>query len=463
MVTGNGSEGIEKASGGELSLTMYERIADPMASAKLFGEAISGSGMFGEVKPKQGMILALECMARRIPPLMLAETYHLIGNKLSMRSEKMLANFNEAGGKHRIISRTGDLASIELTYEGQKNVFSLSWEEAKQEPFVYEEKEGTAATILSGNDEKRKAALKIKKKYATPRARMQMLWARVISDGVNAVMPAARQGCYTPEEVSDYLEGNGSTAGQNVSQGEVVDAEYEVVTPVNDDSAEEQPTLVDDSAGEGAEDAAAVAQSAAGRQAEIDAAKAEEFATGEQSKRLNDLYSALELTAEQIEKALKKRGAANNRGLKFDVAAEFIVTLEKALAAKQLTAAAEVVGESRQNPNNVTNNPGGPATPEQVAEAQKLLVEMNQMQPGAVNRFKAHLESCGLKKMADLSAGEAATLLGDLHSKKLVAFFELSLKGWKPKGGAAAPAELPMPNDGTVTLVEKDGTEVPFQ
>jgi len=471
MVTGKMEEGDK---GNALSLTMYERIADPMASAKVFGDAIAGSGMFGEVKPKQGIILALECMARRMPPLMLAETYHLIGNKLSMKSEKMLANFNEAGGRHRIIARSGDLVSIELTYEGQKNVFSLSWEEAKQEPFVYDEKEGTAAAILAGNDEKRKAALKIKKKYATPRARMQMMWARVISDGVNAVMPSARQGCYTPEEVSDYLEGEGGvvnessgTVAAEVSQGEVIDGEF----TVTDDST---GTVTDNSATSGDEPTLADAAEAA---EEVTTPLVEEFCTSAQSATIKELFATLGMNADQIANSLKKRGANNIRSLKFEAASELVGALSGALERKHLAAfeasriAAEqaeqatldatvesATGGSRQTPGNETTSQHGPATPEQVEEAKQVLKQLNQVDSAMFNRWKAHMDSHGMK-IADLSAGECQTLLDGLKKKVLARFFDLSLQGWKAKEKPVAAGDAPFEGGTVLPAAGEDQSE----
>ena len=56
--------------------------------------------------------------------------------------------------------------------------------------------------ITSGNT----AALVMKPKYRTNRSRMQMIWARCVSDGVRVVCPAACQGVYTPEETEDIAE-----------------------------------------------------------------------------------------------------------------------------------------------------------------------------------------------------------------------------------------------------------------
>lgn len=401
-------------------LTIYDRMNDPLAAVKMLGEAIRSSGMFGVAGEKQGQVLAWECLARRQPPLTLAETYHVIHGRLSMKADKMLANFNDAGGKHKIVSRTAELATVELTYNGDTQSFSLSWKEAQEEPFVYNGKESEVVAQLAGD----RSRLKIKDKYATPRARTQMLWARVISDGVRAMMPSANGGRYTPEEIDDD-----DLPAANRSQV--------VTTEVVDENTVEGQVVE--------EIAAADEPSTEVATEETNETSSDGFATAVQSAHLNKLYADLQLTTAQIENALKKRGAAANRSLKYEAAVELINTLQKALANKQLTApqveqaAAEVAGVSRQNPDNAPTNPGGPATPEQIEQAKALLKELNQTHPPTFNRWKAHMDAAGMK-IADLSAGECAQLLGDLGTKNLAAFFDLSLQGWKPKQ-PAEPAE----------------------
>ena len=44
-----------------------------------------------------------------------------------------------------------------------------------------------------------------KDNWATPRSRMQMLWARVVSDGVRTMAPEICSGIYTPEETADIV------------------------------------------------------------------------------------------------------------------------------------------------------------------------------------------------------------------------------------------------------------------
>jgi len=185
-------------------LSIYDKFEHPSQLAE-FGKAIMHSEMFGAKNASQGMVLAMECAARQIPPMTLAQKYDIIHGRLSMKATAMLAGFHELGGKHRVIKRDSDQAEIELTIDGETHVFGLTWAEALGEPFVYVGKESdVAAKLYKGATDK----LTIKTKYQTPRSRMQMLWARVVSDGVRTVRPEIVSGCYTPEEIGDF-DGNG--------------------------------------------------------------------------------------------------------------------------------------------------------------------------------------------------------------------------------------------------------------
>jgi hypothetical protein len=169
----------------EQAIELYNRINDPLAAIERLGTLFAKSAMFGCDKVEQGMVLAMACMTERKSPIELKRTYHLQNGELSMRADAMLAEFHKLGFKSKVLARTSENASVELTTY-YPAVFSFSWEEAQKEPFVFT-KDG-----------------KIKKNYATPRTRMQMLWARVISDGVRTMAPQIVAGTYTPEEVSDF-------------------------------------------------------------------------------------------------------------------------------------------------------------------------------------------------------------------------------------------------------------------
>lgn len=181
------------------AVTVYDGIKDPLEWIKFTGEHIAKSGMFGCSNVSQGVVFAMELMAKRMPALSLAERYHVIFGKLSMKSDTMLADFRtKIGGEHKQISRTAEAAEIELILKKEKHRYRFTWEEAQQEPFIYEGKDTEVLAKLAAGK-----TPAIKAKYATPRSRMQMLWARVVSDGVRAMAPEIIAGCYAPEEIAD--------------------------------------------------------------------------------------------------------------------------------------------------------------------------------------------------------------------------------------------------------------------
>jgi hypothetical protein len=170
--------------------TVYDRIADPLDFINKFGGAIYRSHMFGCGSIEQGQVLAMACYCERMNPIQLTRTYHIIGGNITMKSEAMLAQLRLRGGSHEILERSPERAGIRLvTGAGQARQthdFWFAWEEAQKEPFVKDSRGG------------------LKTNWATPRARMQMLWARVVSDGVRAMMPEINSGMYTPEEAGDF-------------------------------------------------------------------------------------------------------------------------------------------------------------------------------------------------------------------------------------------------------------------
>lgn len=172
----------------DTAIELYSKINDPIKGIKEIGELFAKSGMFGCEKAEQGMVLAMACLTEKLSPLAIKRKYHLQQGELSMRADAMLADFRTiAGGRHKVITRTSEEACVELTLDGNTQRFSFSWDEAKQEPFVWS-KDGKTP----------------KKNWATPRARTQMLWARAVSDGVRTMAPHIVAGSYTPEEIDDF-------------------------------------------------------------------------------------------------------------------------------------------------------------------------------------------------------------------------------------------------------------------
>lgn len=170
-------------------IELYSKINEPIDAIERLGTIFARSGMFGCDKIEQGQVLAWACIAERKTPIEIKRRYHLQNGELSTRADAILADFHTIiKGDSTVISRTPEKAAIELTKPGKPPVlFSFTWEEALKEPFVYA-KDGRT----------------LKRNYASPRARMQMLWARVISDGVRTLAPEIVSGTYTPEEIDDY-------------------------------------------------------------------------------------------------------------------------------------------------------------------------------------------------------------------------------------------------------------------
>lgn len=170
-----------------MEIDIYSKLQDPIAAIDRIGEFFAKSGMFGCDKIEQGKVLAMVCIAQKKSPDQVLREYYLIEGKLSDRADAMLAKFMQQGGKFKIASKTPDRAEIHLSRDGQTFVSTLTWEEVQKEPFVHDRSGG------------------FKKNWRTPRARMQTLWARAVSDGVRTIAPDVVCGLYTPEELDDQV------------------------------------------------------------------------------------------------------------------------------------------------------------------------------------------------------------------------------------------------------------------
>lgn len=380
------------------SLTIYERAVDTQAFITKLGDAIYRSRMFGAENEAQGIVLATTCAVKNRDPLSLTEDYHIIHDRLSMKAESMLSGFMERGGKHKVIERTANRAALELTHNGQTITSELSWEDARNEPFIYEGKEKDVVAALAANQRDK---LKIKAKYMTPRSRMQMLWARAVSDGVNVICPIVKKGRYTPQEISDFDEvanGNGHVHVDPVDD-DVIDGSFEVATsprPTSQPATATQPT-----------------------QSTASSASEDGYATHDQCTEIRTLYDGLGITQEQQEAALKKRGVSVLRSLKFEDAQELLEKL-RAGVAKQIE-------EAKQHP---PIDLAGPCSEEQAKKAKELIKELAQgFDPDIAGKVAAKLESCGLKKLIELSVSEIEGLIKSLEIKSMEAFFDASLRG----------------------------------
>lgn len=165
-------------------------LSSPIQWIDYIGPQIAQSRMFGCDNEAQGKVLASMQVTQGISLMDILRTYHFVDGKLSMRAEAMLATFRDQyGGQHVVLKRDPEGAGIRLIdRHGTVTECFLSWEQIKNEPFTKDKKGG------------------VKANYATPHKRMQMLWARLVSDSVRSVEPSVVAGIYTPEEIGDFSQ-----------------------------------------------------------------------------------------------------------------------------------------------------------------------------------------------------------------------------------------------------------------
>ena len=152
-----------------------------MDAVKTMGDWISHSGMFGCVKPEQGYVLALECIASRMTPLSWKRENHLINGNITMKSESMLSGLMNAGWDIDWVQFDIQAAIADFSKGAKKVRVSFSADDAKQAGLI-PAKPGSGWAKFPA----------------------EMLRARLISKATRMLDPRITQGRYTPEEVSDF-------------------------------------------------------------------------------------------------------------------------------------------------------------------------------------------------------------------------------------------------------------------
>ena len=167
---------------GNTSLSMFDRIQNPMDAIERMGNFIADSRMCGVTDPAQGMVVAMTCLAERITPIDFDREYHLIDGRLSKRADAMLAGFRKLGGRVTW-KKTDATACIGVwKFEGNEIEVGYTLEDAERAQLYPPQKPGS-------NWNKRPDA---------------MLRARCISKAVRMLAPEVVAGIYTPEEVEDF-------------------------------------------------------------------------------------------------------------------------------------------------------------------------------------------------------------------------------------------------------------------
>jgi hypothetical protein len=150
----------------------------PFDQLAMMAEVIADSKCFGIQNTKQALALGLLCQAEGRHIGEVGRDYHIISGKPTLKSEAMLARFQQAGGKVEWHEYTVESVSGTFTHP-QAGSLKVTW------------------TI---QDAKRAGLLGNPNWQKYPR---QMLRNRVTAEGIRSTYPGVLSGCYTPEEIAD--------------------------------------------------------------------------------------------------------------------------------------------------------------------------------------------------------------------------------------------------------------------
>lgn len=146
---------------------------------RVMAQAFAKSNLFGVKTEEQALTLMLISQAEGRHPALAAKDYDIIQNKPAKKSDAMLRDFLSSGGKVEWHTLDDTTASATFSHP-QGGTIKIDWDMNRAK------KAGLGGKEMWG-------------KY--PR---QMLRARVVSEGIRTVCPAATSGMYVPEEVKDF-------------------------------------------------------------------------------------------------------------------------------------------------------------------------------------------------------------------------------------------------------------------
>jgi hypothetical protein len=186
-------------------LTQQVNTQVALGDMQVMANAIVKSGLFGMKTADQALALMIVATAEGRHPGSVASDYHIIQGRASLKSDSMLARFQQSGGRVEWHDHTNEKVAATFSHPAGGSL-RIDWDMARAK-----------AAGLGGKDNWR----------SYPR---QMLRARVISEGVRATFPAVLNGMYTPEEVGEFDAPR--TAPRSVKVEQVIEAPVVVVEPV---------------------------------------------------------------------------------------------------------------------------------------------------------------------------------------------------------------------------------------
>ncbi|CAB4135921.1 hypothetical protein UFOVP300_12 [uncultured Caudovirales phage] len=198
----------KKSSNNKMSNTQLTQLVNTqvaLGDMQVMANAIVKSGLFGMKTADQALALMIVATAEGRHPGSVASDYHIIQGRASLKSDSMLARFQQSGGRVEWHDHTNEKVSATFSHPAGGSL-RIDWDMARAK-----------AAGLGGKDNWR----------SYPR---QMLRARVISEGVRATFPAVLNGMYTPEEVGEFDAPR--TAPRSVKADPVVVVEQVIEAPV---------------------------------------------------------------------------------------------------------------------------------------------------------------------------------------------------------------------------------------
>ena len=153
----------------------------PLSEVQNLATAVARSGLFQAFKtPEQAFVLMMMAQVEGCHPMQAVQRYDVINGKPAKKSDAMLADFQQRGGKVTWTEYTDEAVEAEFMSKGMDKPCKVRW--------TYKQAE---AAGLTG-------------KPTWKQFKRQMLKARVISEGVRISDPGVVAGLYTPEEVGDF-------------------------------------------------------------------------------------------------------------------------------------------------------------------------------------------------------------------------------------------------------------------
>ena len=172
------SQPQERSNNNMSNNTQLAQVNIPLTEMQEMAKIGVESNFYG-FKKSEALVLMLIAQSEGKHPATVFSQYHVIQGRPALKSDAMLARFQQAGGKVEWHTHTNEKVSATFIHP-QGGSLTVDWD-------MQRAKEAG----LTGKDNYKKF----------PR---QMLRARVISEGVRAVYPGVLQGMYTPEEVGEF-------------------------------------------------------------------------------------------------------------------------------------------------------------------------------------------------------------------------------------------------------------------